>query len=242
MRSPGLVFAFVLAAAALVAPALAQNKVPDTLEQRLKACAACHGDKGEGLQDRNEYYPRLSGKPAGYLYNQLVNFRDKRRELAIMNYMVAFLADNYLLEIATHYAALQPPLAPPIARAPAETMALGERLVMQGDTARGIPSCAACHGKTLMGVEPAIPGLLGLTAPYITSQMGAWKAGKRHAMKPDCMHEVAARLTPGDIAAATAYIAAQPLPADPKPAAADAIGKLPLECGGISPKKLGVAR
>jgi cytochrome c553 len=229
-----LVFFSLLLAAAL--PALAQNKVPDTLEQRLKACAACHGDKGQGLQNKNEYYPRLAGKPAGYLYNQLVNFRDKRRELAIMNYMVAFLSDNYLLEIANHYAALHPPLLTPASQASAETMALGERLVHQGDAARGIASCASCHGKALNGVEPAIPGLIGLQPVYVGSQLGAWKAGKRHAMKPDCMREVAQKLAPTDVAAISAYLVAQPLPADPKPAVAGSIGKLPIECGGINVK------
>src|SRR2546427_6770920 len=97
--------AWTLALAACVLPAasLAQAKTPpDTLEQRLKACSICHGDQGEGLR-KNEYYPRLAGKPAGYLYNQLVNFRDKRREFAIMNYMVAYLSDTYLLQIADHY-------------------------------------------------------------------------------------------------------------------------------------------
>jgi cytochrome c553 len=215
--------------------AQAQNKVPDTIEQRLQACAACHGEKGEGLQNKNEYYPRLAGKPAGYLYNQLVNFRDKRRELAIMNYMVAFLSDNYLLEIANHYAALKPPLVTPPSRASSALMMQGEKMVKQGDAARGLPSCVACHGNTLTGVEPAIPGLLGLHPPYIVSQIGAWKAAKRHAMKPDCMREVAQKLTPDDVAALTAWLVAQPLPADPKPAAV--LPTLPLDCGGLTPKK-----
>ncbi len=225
---------------ALAAPGLAQaqaapSKVPNTIEQRLKACAACHGEKGEGLSNKNEYYPRLAGKPAGYLYNQLINFRDKRRELAIMNYLVAFLSDNYLLEIASHYAALQPPFPAPSTRASASELARGGALVNQGDAARGIPGCTACHGKTLTGLEPAIPGLLGLYPPYVTAQMGAWKNNARHAMKPDCMRDVAQRLTPDDIAAITAWLVAQPVPADPRPAAAGSL-KLPLECGGISKK------
>lgn len=218
-----------------VAPAQA-SVVPDTIEQRLKACAACHGDKGEGLAAKNEHYPRLAGKPAGYLYNQLLNFRDKRRELAIMNYMVAFLSDTYLLEIANHYAALQPPFPAPSTRAPAAELARGGALVNQGDAARQIPACTACHGKALTGLEPAVPGLLGLYPPYIAAQLGAWKNDKRHAMKPDCMHEVAQRLTPDDIGAITAWLVAQPVPASPKPAAAGSL-KLPLECGGLSGKK-----
>ena len=99
--------ALLLSACAL---AFAQTKaaaVPDTLARRLLACAACHGEKGEGLNLKNEYFPRLAGKPAGYLYNQLINFRDKRRSAAVMNYMVAYLSDAYLFEIANHYAALR---------------------------------------------------------------------------------------------------------------------------------------
>jgi cytochrome c553 len=65
--------------------------------------------------------------------------------------------------------------------------------------------------------------------------MGAWKNNKRHAMAPDCMHEVAQRLTPADIADVTAWLVAQPIPSDPKPAPAGSV-KPPLECGGITRK------
>src|SRR3954451_8582242 len=77
----------------------AQPPVPDTLEQRVIACAGCHGKQGEGLR-ANEYYPRIAGKPTGYLYNQLVNFRERRRHSPVMNHMVAYLSDEYLREIA----------------------------------------------------------------------------------------------------------------------------------------------
>ena len=229
-----LVGAASLRVAQAQAPAQTTAKVPDTLEQRLLACALCHGDNGEGRQ-KNEYYPRLAGKPAGYLYNQLINFRDKRREYAIMNYMVAFLSDGYLYEIAAHYAALQPPFPAPSKRASAEELALGGKLVNEGDAARNLPACTSCHGKALTGLEPAIPGLLGLYPPYIAAQLGAWKNNTRHAMKPDCMHTVAQRLTPVDIGAVTAWLVAQPVPADARPAAAQSL-KLPLECGGLTKK------
>jgi cytochrome c553 len=218
---------------ALCAAAKAQPTLPDSLPQRLAPCAACHGEQGEGLQTRNEYNPRLAGKPAGYLFNQLVAFRDKRRSQAIMNYTVAHLSDAYLREIAEHYAALQPPLPAPRPRADAQTMALGERLVRQGDAMRDLPSCASCHGASLTGVEPATPGLVGLNPPYIGAQLGAWQAGQRHALAPDCMQTVARKLTPADIAAITAYLAALPLPADTKPAAAGSLRTMPLDCGGV---------
>jgi cytochrome c553 len=201
--------AVVLAGALAAAPACAQSSpaVPDTIEQRLLACAICHGEQGEGLR-KFEYQPRLAGKPREYLYNQLVNFRDKRRAFPIMNYMVAYLSDNYLLEIADHYAKQQPPFPEPV-RGKADEIALGSKLVNEGDPARKLPACTACHGKALSGVEPAIPGLLGLYPPYIASQLGAWRDNKRHAMAPDCMRDVANALTPNDIGAITAYLVAQ---------------------------------
>jgi len=226
-----------LAVAACLAslPALAQVKPPpDTLEQRLKACSICHGDQGEGLR-KNEYYPRLAGKPAAYLYNQLVNFREKRRESAIMNFMIAYLSDTYLLEIADHYSKLNTPYPGPSTRAAAETLARGGKLAKEGDPSRNIPACASCHGETLTGVEPAIPGLIGLYGEYIAAQMGAWKNNQRHAMAPDCMHEVAQRLSPADIGAVTAWLIAQPIPGNPRPAPAGSV-KPPFECGGITRK------
>ena len=205
-------------------------QVPDTLEQRLLACALCHGDNGEGLV-KNEYHPRLAGKPAQYLYNQLLNFRDKRREYALMNYMVAFMSDAYLREIAEHYSKLQPPFPKPSTRGSPQELALGGKLVNEGDPARKLPACTTCHGKALTGLEPAIPGLLGLYPPYIAAQMGAWKDNKRRAMSNDCMHDVAQLLTPTDFAAITAWLVAQPIPTNPKPAPAGSL-TLPLQCGG----------
>jgi cytochrome c553 len=49
------------------------------------------------------------------------------------------------------------------------------------------------------------------------------------------MHEIAQLLTPADIAAVTAWLVAQPVPADPRPAPAGSV-KPPLECGGITRK------
>jgi cytochrome c553 len=152
-----------------------------------------------------------------------------------MNYMVAYLSESYLLEIADHLSKLQPPYPPPTTRASAEELAKGGKLVNDGDPARKLPACTACHGKALTGLEPAIPGLVGLYPPYISSQLGAWKNNQRHAMQPDCMHDVAQLLTPDDVGAITAWLVAQPVPADPRPAPAGSL-KLPLECGGLTKK------
>jgi cytochrome c553 len=48
------------------AHAQSAERAPDTVAARVLACASCHGDKGQGTND--DYFPRLAGKPAGYLY------------------------------------------------------------------------------------------------------------------------------------------------------------------------------
>ena len=165
-------------AAGALGDATAQQpaKIADTIEQRMAACAICHGKQGEGIR-KNEYYPRLAGKPAVYLYNQLLNFRERRRDIPIMTYMVAYLSEPYLREIADYYAGLRPPFPPPATAAPKEVLARGEKLVTAGDPAREIPACAACHGKALTGLEPAVPGAGGAQSRLHCSADGKLAAG-----------------------------------------------------------------
>ncbi len=92
--------ALVVAVAAWVAPAFlcAQEaaipafKQLDSMEARVQGCVTCHGQSGQGTS--NGYFPRIAGKPAGYLYNQLVAFRDGTRKYPPMNYLVAYLPDT----------------------------------------------------------------------------------------------------------------------------------------------------
>ena len=206
--------------------------VPDTIEQRVAACIACHGR--EGASTNAGYFPRLAGKPAGYLYNQLVSFRDGRRFNSDMTHMVQFLSDGYLREIAGYFAALDLPYprGPAASDASAETLRRGRALALDGDKTRGIPACVACHGSALTGVQPGIPGLLGLPRLYLASQLGAWLTNDRHALAPDCMAEVGRKLTTADINAVAGWLATQPMPADPKPVAA-LPAPLPLACSAM---------
>lgn len=210
----------------------APASVPDTIEQRMKACAICHGKLGEGGQ-KSEYYPRLAGKPPAYLYNQLIGFRDGRRSAPIMNYLVRGLSDAYLMEIAQYYAALQAPPSPALtsdARGAAADLARGEMLALKGDATRDIPACASCHGTSLGGLLPAIPPLLGLYPDYISAQMGAWKNGQRKSPAPDCMSRIAQKLSGEDISAVAAWLGSRPANALKAPLPAGTL-KLPMDCG-----------
>ena len=228
-------YQFIFACLALVAlpfdAAQAQpaDRAPDTMAARVLACASCHGAQGEGTSD--EYFPRLAGKPAGYLYNQLVAFKDARRKYPPMNYLLEFLPDAYLKQIAEHFASLRPPFpAPAIPVVSNEILARGEALVTHGDPQRGVPACSGCHGPSFTGMEPAIPGLLGLRASYISAQLGAWRYGTRTAATPDCMQIVASLLTEDDVKAVAAWLSSRPAPADPSSAPRGSL-PMPLACG-----------
>jgi cytochrome c553 len=205
------------------------ERAPDTMAARVLACASCHGAQGEGTSD--EYFPRLAGKPSGYLYNQLLAFRDARRKYPPMNYLLEFLPDAYLKQMAEHFASLRPPFPPPaIAAVSNDILARGETLVTHGDPQRGIPACAGCHGPAFTGMEPGIPGLLGLRASYISAQLGAWRYGTRTAIAPDCMQVVAGLLTEDDVKAVAAWLSSRPAPADPTFAPRGS-RPMPLACG-----------
>jgi cytochrome c553 len=214
-----------------VVVALAQptEHAPDTMEARLLACEPCHGRQGEGT--KNDYFPRLAGKPAGYLMNQLVAFRDGRRRYPPMNYLLEYQSQSYLQKIAEYFAALRPP---PVQKAATDVsealLARGRLLVTEGDPARGVPACSGCHGPKLTGMEPAIPGLVGLRTSYISAQLGAFRYGTRTAPAPDCMQFVAASLTESDVTAVAAWLASLPIPPDPSPVPHGALA-MPLACG-----------
>jgi len=228
-------FQLVLSSAALFAlsfsnaHAQSTERAPDTMAARVLACASCHGDKGQGTND--DYFPRLAGKPAGYLYNQLVAFRDGRRKYPPMNYLLEFLPDPYLKAMADYFASEHPPFPPPATPVvSAAILARGEALATKGDQARDVPACANCHGLSFTGMEPAIPGLLGLRTNYISAQLGAWRYGTRTAAAPDCMQIVAGHLTEDDVKALAAWFSSRPMPSNPAPVPRGSL-PMPLACG-----------
>ena len=218
---PGIVKRFLLAVtlAAGTSAFAATPPFEDSMAQRTLACTACHGKEGRAGPDG--YYPRLAGKPAGYLYNQLLNFRDGRRHYGLMTRLLDPLSPAYLLEIAQYFAALDLPYVQPGASAASPALlAQGRKLALEGDPQRRIPACVLCHGEALTGVQPNTPGLIALPRDYIGSQLGAWRAGQRRAHSPDCMADIARRLAPQDISAVATWLATQVPGASSKPAAA----------------------
>ncbi len=211
--------------------------VPDTMEERVKACTVCHDYKDR--VGRDAYYPRIAGKPAGYLFNQLRNFRDGRRYYQPMAILLENMSDEYMLEIARYFSSLQLPHPPPeqISIHPEETK-LADVLIRLGDPGRDIPACKSCHGETLMGTKPFIPGLLGLSHAYISAQFGSWRnGGLMRGQSSNCMSEIAKRLTDEETNAIAKWLAIQSVSGKPSPPGALS-SELAHRCSSIDPENM----
>ena len=194
------------------------------MAERTRACTHCHGEQGKAGPDG--YYPRLAGKPAGYLYNQLQNFKQRRRHYDLMTRLIDPLSDDYLRDMADYFSGLKVPYPAPSLQTEnvsADVLARGKKLALEGDLQSNVPACAACHGPKLTGATPNVPGLLGLPLDYLNAQLGAWQTGARQAHAPDCMAQVAKGLRNDDLMAVTYFLARQALPADASPVSSQSL-------------------
>ena len=218
-----------VSAAQAQADAVPAFKELDSIDARVQGCVTCHGQNGQGTA--SGYFPRIAGKPAGYLYNQLAAFRDGTRKYPPMNYLVAYLPDGYLHEIAEHFAKERPPFSSREATSADEaTLQRGKTLATVGDSHIGVPACVACHGAGLTGMEPGIPGLVGLRSNYVVGQLTRWRVGDRHATEPDCMKRVASHLADADVGAVAAWLSQQAPPKNAAPESANLV-RMPFACG-----------
>ena len=218
-----------LSAAGAQDAAIPAFKTVDSMEARVQGCVTCHGQSGQGTS--NEYFPRIAGKPAAYLYNQLVAFRDGKRVYPPMNYLVAYLPDAYLRDIAEHFSKQRPEFEPKQqTTAATAVVSRGATLALSGDPSKQVPACIICHGPGLTGMEPGIPGLVGLRSSYIVAQLTRWRTGNRQAPQPDCMKRIADRLSEADVHAVATWLSTHDAPRDASPASSN-LQKMPLACG-----------
>jgi cytochrome c553 len=127
------------------------------------------------------------------------------------------LTDEYLQEMAEYFAA-QPydyPLPRSHALLPTTAQEI-QVLIDSGDATRDLPACSACHGADLMGIKPFIPGLLGLPSAYLAAQFGGWRnGGIMRGQTPDCMSEIAKKLSQEEVNALTLWLPAQAVSGEP---------------------------
>jgi len=164
-------------------------------------CAACHRADGSSAAPT---IPRLAGQSRFAIYKELQDFRSGARVNEIMSAMAAGLDDKSIADVAAYFGHLQhgssddqnPPFVP------AEI----ENLVINGDVARGLPPCVACHG-TRTGGPIEVPTLTDQHADYLQAQLKAFADGERHNDIYLRMRGVASRLSPQEMELLAIYYA-----------------------------------
>jgi len=169
---------------------------------KVAPCVACHGANGEGLAD----FPRLAGLPSQYVLAQLTAYRDGKRLNDVMSALVKPLGAKQLQAVADYVATLSAPYLPPAA-ASSDVLAKGARLVAIGKWSDSLPACRDCHGPSLLGGGPAIPGIAGQPHAYLLAQLKAYRSGQRPAGPLGIMGKIAAKLDEAELEAAAAYAA-----------------------------------
>lgn len=145
-------------------------------------CAACHGADGNAADPQ---YPNLAGQHEDYIARQLALYKSGERDNAIMLGFSAMLSSQDMRDLGAFFAKQTP--RPGVAdesliaegeNAGSKFYEVGQRLYRSGDQARGIPSCAACHGPTGRGVPgPAWPALRSQHAQYTALTLRTFRDG-----------------------------------------------------------------
>ena len=157
----GAIVAAALISAAVL-PASAQS-----LEERLPACFACHGENGASQLPET---PSLGAQPAFYAMVQLLMFRDKLRVTEPMNEMAKGLSDDELRKAGDIIAKLSPPQ--PVADTPdAARMERARTLANQN-------RCNFCHQSNYQG-QDNVPRLAGQREDYLLKALRGYKDNSR---------------------------------------------------------------
>ncbi|HTV86268.1 MAG TPA: c-type cytochrome [Dyella sp.] len=180
-------------------------------------CMACHGGDGGGQGAAG--FPRLAGLPQAYLRKQLDDFANGTRVNATMQPVASGLSDAERDALAEYYSKLPIPMSAPSPAPAGDAAQAGQKLATRGNWTASLPGCEQCHGPGGIGVGDHFPPLRGQSAVYLSNQLHAWQQGSRRNDPLQLMQSVAAKLSEADIAAVSAWYAAQPAmpPKEPQP-------------------------
>lgn len=170
------------------------------------SCQTCHGADGGGTAAAG--FPRLAGLDAGYIEQQLLNFRSGKRSNAIMQPIAKALSKKDVPLVAAYFAALPIPASPPAGGDPV-LLGKGEAIATIGDWDHEIPACFQCHGPDGKGMGASFPAITGQSALYISNQINAWKSGTRSNDPVGLMKSVADKLSAAQVEAVSAFLANQ---------------------------------
>ncbi len=172
-----------------------------------QVCASCHGADGNSASGG---FPKLAGQHPEYLVKQLNDFKAQpgakgpARTNAVMVGFASALTEPDMRNVAAYYASQAPQLG---AAHNAATVPIGQKIYRGGIGEKGVPACASCHGPTGQGVPAQYPRLSGQWADYTVAQLSAFQQGAGARNNNEAMHQIASRLTDGEIKAVADYIA-----------------------------------
>jgi len=163
-------------------------------------CQACHGANGNSV---NPEWPSLAGLGADYIAAQLQNFKEGKRNNAIMMPNAMNLSPQDMADLGAYFDSL----ANTGLEADPSYYQAGEKLYRGGSQARGIPACMACHGPTGRGNESAkFPALRGQHSVYVIKQLTDYASGARGTGPNGIMQTIAKRLSPDDMRDIASYV------------------------------------
>ena len=180
-------------------------------------CAACHGLDGN---PSDAQYPRLAGMPERYIAHQLELIKGGQRTggmAAVMKPFADALSAQDMRDLGAYFATQKAGAGvaddTAIADGPNKGMKfyeVGERLYHQGDVARGIPACMACHGPAGGGNPgPAFPAVAGQQSAYVQRRLEEYRTGTTTQTDPhlfNIMASVAKPLTDEEIRSLASYV------------------------------------
>ncbi|GLQ86682.1 c-type cytochrome [Dyella flagellata] len=171
-------------------------------------CMACHAADGGGQAAAG--FPRLAGLPQAYLRKQLDDFANGSRTNATMQPVAGGLSEAERDAVAAYYSKLPIPPGAPASASSAASVQLAQTLATRGRWPKGVPACEQCHGPAGIGVGDHFPPLAGQPALYLGNQLHAWQQAARRNDPLQLMQSIASKLNDADIAAISAWYAAQP--------------------------------
>lgn len=180
-------------------------------------CAACHGLDGNPTDPQ---YPRLAGQSERYIAHQIALFKTGERNTGMAAVMKPFadaLTAQDARDIGAYFATQKSgagvaddTVIASGANSGKKFFEVGQQLFRNGDKARGIPACMACHGPDGAGNPgPAYPHIAGQQAAYTQRRLEEYRAGTTVQRDPhlfNVMASVAKQLTDEEIGSVSSYL------------------------------------
>ena len=171
---------------------VARGQDLDAGKAKSQICASCHGADGNAVLP---IYPNLAGQNWRYIYMQLKDFKEGRRNNNTMSPLAGSLSREDMINIANYFATLPVKPNPFIA---------DEAKVKLGKAKADETLCSMCHLGEFKG-QNEIPRVAGQQYDYVMEQLRNFKSRNR-TNDAGNMTSVAQTLSEEDIVNLAHYI------------------------------------